>query len=266
MDRIAGIGIIVMGLVLSLATAARAEGIGGIPYGEDCWGTGTDADGDGLEDACEQQLASSFMPLMWFEKGESGSARRPYFAVKNHSFAARTVQIFYMDAYREDTGIVTGHDGDSEFQIIEVHYSGGRWYTDWMYMSAHHQSICDSSAWYGHDQLAYDTGSDRPNASRGWPTIYAAEDKHATYNSLDTCDDGCMYLDSCGRNKAEYLDPEGALSGRNVGSTAVKLINEVIVNGSTEYLLESGEFKGWDDRWYEPNSAGYQPFMVPFGF
>ena len=266
MDRIAGIGIIVMGLLLSLPAAAREEGIGTIHYGNDCWGTGTDADSDGLEDGCEQALASSFMPLIWFDSGESGRARFPHFAVKNHSFAARTVQIFYLNAYRKDTGVITGHDGDSEFQIIEVHYSNGRWYTDWMFMSAHHTSICDSSAWYGHDQLEYDTGRDRANASRGWPTIYAAEDKHATYNSLKSCDDGCLYLDSCGRDSAEYVDPEGALEGRNVGSTQVELINEVIVEGSTEYLLESGEFKGWDDEWYEPNSTGYEPFLSSFEF
>ena len=65
------------------------------------------------------------MPRFWFDSGESGYARRPYYAVKSTSFSTRTLQIFYMDTFFEDSGVSTGHDGDPEFQILEVHYSGG---------------------------------------------------------------------------------------------------------------------------------------------
>ncbi len=252
-------------VAMSMASVAHADGLD-VGYGDDCWSTTSDADRDGLDDGCEQELAYSFMPLLWFDSGESGYGRRPHFAVKSKSFAGRTVQIFYMDTFFEDTGVTTGHDGDAEFQIAEVHFSAGRWYLDWMYLSAHRNSVCDSSAWYSYDQLEYDTTSNPQNAFRGRPTLYAAEDKHATYNNLGTCDSGCYAQDYCSRHAYQYLDATTGLEGRNVGSTAVPLIDRVDLNGKTEYLMQDRAFKGWDDQWYRPNSGGYRPHLNDFGF
>jgi hypothetical protein len=123
----------------------------------------------------------------------------------------------------------------------------------------------DSSAWYHHAQLEYDL-SDSRNAVRGWATLYAAEDKHATYNDLATCDDGCYLQDYCSRHAYQHLDPTSALSGRNVGSTAVPLIDQVSLNGKAEYLMRDAAFKGWDDQWYRPNSGGYRRHLDEFGF
>jgi hypothetical protein len=259
--------IVSLGLCLALTgTAARAEGLAHIPYGDNCWGSGTDADRDGLNDDCEYKVAYAFMPLFWFDSGESGAARRPYFAVKSQSFSTRSLQIFYLDTFYEDSGVTTGHDGDPEFQILEVHYSGGRWYLDWAYLSAHRKSSCDSSAWYSASQLEYDTAIDSRNAYRGWPTLYVAEDKHATYNNLTTCDNGCFLQDYCSRTTYQYLDATSRLVSRNVGSTTVQLINQVLLNGKTERLLDDVEFKGWDDQWYRPNSQGYRRHLNDFGF
>ena len=263
-----GIRAVVMSLSLSLllsAPVARADGLSTIPYGDNCWGTGTDADRDGLNDDCEYQVALAFMPKLWFDTGESGYGRRPYYAVKSEAFSTRTLRIFYLDTFFDDTGVTTGHDGDPEFQLFEVHYSGGRWYLDSVYLSAHRKSSCDSSAWYAYDQLEYDT-SDSRNAYRGWPTLYVAEDKHATYNNLSTCDNGCFYQDYCSRYASQFLDTSSQLVSRNVGSTAVPLINQVVLNGKTERLLDDVEFKGWDDQWYRPNSQGYRRHLVDFGF
>lgn len=266
MERMAGIAIAALGLQLATVTAARTDGLEVIPYGSDCWGSSADADRDGLEDDCEHWLAYWFMPLLWFDSGESGYGRRPYFAVKNLSFAGRTVQILYMDTFYDDTSLTTGHDGDPELQILEVHYSGGRWYLDWAYLSAHRKTLCDSSAWYAYDQLEYDTALDSRNAYRGWPTLYVSEDKHATYNDLQSCDRGCWYTDYCSRYAYQYLDPWDWLIGRNVGSTAVALINRVVLHGKTERLLDDVPFTGWDDQWYKADSRGYRRHLDDFGF
>ncbi|QSQ27524.1 hypothetical protein JY651_22560 [Pyxidicoccus parkwayensis] len=263
-----GLRAVVTSLCLALllsAPMARADGLGTIPYGDNCWGSGTDADKDGLNDDCEYQVALAFMPKLWFDTGESGYGRRPYYAVKSESFATRTLRIFYLDTFFDDTGVTTGHDGDPEFQLFEVHYSGGRWYLDWVYLSAHRKSVCDSSAWYAYDQLEYDT-SDSRNGYRGWPTLYVAEDKHATYNNLSTCDSGCFAQDYCSKYASQFLDTSSQLVSRNVGSTTVPLINQVVLNGKTERLLDDVEFKGWDDQWYRPNSEGYRRHLVDFGF
>jgi hypothetical protein len=266
MHRLARTALVSLSLLLAMTSVAQAQGLGTIAYGDNCWGTGTDADRDGLNDDCEYQLAYWFMPLLWFDSGESGFGRRPYYSVKSKSFSTRTLQIFYMDTYFDDTGVSTGHDGDPEFQLFEVHYSAGRWYLDWAYLSAHRLSECDSSAWYFYDQLEYDTAIDSRNAYRGWPTLYVAEDKHATYNNLSTCDRGCAYQDYCSRTTYQYLDTTDRLVSRNVGSTTVQLINQVVLNGKTERLLDDVEFKGWDDQWYRPNSKGYRRHMDEFGF
>jgi hypothetical protein len=265
MNRFASTVVVLLACLLAVPTSAHADGLGTIPYGDNCWGTGTDADRDGLNDDCEYQVAYWFMPLFWFDAGESGHARRPYFAVKSVSFSTRTLQVFYLDTFFEDTGVTTGHDGDPEFQILEVHYSAGRWYLDWAYLSAHRKSSCDSSAWYAYGQLEYNT-SDTRNALRGWPTLYVAEDKHATYNNLTTCDNGCLLQDYCSRTTSQFLDSTSKLVSRNVGSTTVQLINSVILNSKTERLLDDVEFKGWDDQWYRPNSQGYRRHLNDFGF
>lgn len=266
MHRLWTLAVMLLVLRVALPAPAHADGLGHIPYGDNCWGGTPDADRDGLADACEYQLAYGFMPLFWFDSGESGHARRPYYAVKSTSFATRTVQILYLDTFFDDTGVTTGHDGDPEFQIFEVHYSGGRWYLDWAYLSAHRKSSCDSSAWYSYSQLEYDTASDARNGYRGWPVLYVAEDKHATYNTLSTCDQGCFLQDYCSRHTSQFLDPADRLVSRNVGSTAVQLINSVTLNGKTERLLDDAPFKGWDDQWYRPNSEGYGRHLKDFGF
>lgn len=265
MYRITAITLASLALLL-VTSPARGDGLDVIPYGDDCWGTGADADSDGLADDCEHQLAYWFMPMLWFDSGESGYDRRPHYAVKSMSFASRTVQIFYMNTYFDDTGVTTGHDGDPEFQVVEVHHSGGKWYLDWIYMTAHRKSSCDSSTWYAHDQLEYDTATDARNAFRGWPTIYVAEDKHATYNDLSNCDAGCWYQDYCSRHAYQYLDPTSWLSGRNVGSTVVQLINAITLNGAVERLLDDADFTGWDNQWYRANSKGYRRHLDDFGF
>ncbi|HEX8699009.1 MAG TPA: hypothetical protein VF815_09250, partial [Myxococcaceae bacterium] len=144
MNRMVPGALVSLALLLAVPGVAQADGLGSIPYADTCWGSGTDADRDGLNDDCEYQLAYWFMPQLWFDSGESGLARRPYYSVKNVSFSTRTVQIFYLDTFYEDSGVTTGHDGDPEFQILEVHLSGGRWYLDWAYLSAHRKSSCDS--------------------------------------------------------------------------------------------------------------------------
>ncbi len=252
------------GLLLALPAAARADGLA-LPYGDTCWGAAADADADGLDDGCEQALAVAFMPRLWFDAGESGRGRRPYYAVKSQSFAARSVQLFYLDTFYDDTGVTTGHDGDPEFQVFEVHYSAGRWLLDWAYLSAHRKSVCDSSDWYAFDRLEYDAGP--ANAFRGRPTLYVAEDKHATYPDLAACDDGCFFQDFCSQTTLEALDTAAApLASRNVGSTQVKLINKVVFRNQTEFLLDDVEFKGWDNQWYRSNSEGYRRHLDDFGF
>lgn len=253
------IGFLVVAVAIGFAlqaSPAQADGLYVDGWGDNCWSSTNDTDSDGLDDTCEYRLAYWFEPYMWFDAGESGAARRPYYTVKNYSFSSRKIQIFYMFTFLDDTGIVTGHDGDPEFNVLEVHYSAGRWYVDWDYMSQHRLSICDSSRWYYYSSLEYGT-------YRAWPTIYVAEDKHATYNSLAACDDGCGYQDYCTRTSSSFV---GTTTGRNVGHSWDMLINAVYLNGVYEYLWNEADFAGWGDDWARANSKGYRRHLNDFYF
>ncbi|WP_375758494.1 hypothetical protein [Corallococcus exercitus] len=255
-------------LVLSLLSVpALAQGLPDLPPAEACWGQVPDADGDGVSDTCELQVAAAFMPTLWIAQGEKGVARRPYFAARRLNSALHTLRIFYMSAYFEDHGIpslgifnVFAHDGDSEFQVLDVHYADGRWFLDQAFLSAHLESACDSSGWYSYAQLEY------AGAFRGAPRIYVAGNKHGAYNAKATCDRGCYFTDSCSQGRQEALDPENRLAARNVGSLSAPLINAVTVNGQTERLLDDVEFKGWDDQAGRSNSSPYRARLVQFGF
>ncbi|WP_434300406.1 hypothetical protein [Corallococcus exiguus] len=255
-------------LVLSLLSVpALAQGLPNLPSAEECWGQSPDADHDGVSDSCELQVAAAFMPTLWIAQGEKGVARRPYFAARPLNSALRTLRIFYLAAYYEDHGIpslgifnVFAHDGDSEFQVLDVHYADGRWYLDQAFLAAHLETACDASGWYGYAQLEY------AGAYRGAPRIYVAGNKHGSYNSKATCDRGCFFTDSCSQGRQEALDPGNRLAGRNVGSISLPLINAVTVNGQTERLWDDVEFKGWDDQGNRSNSTPYRARLVRFGF
>lgn len=256
-------------LVLSLVSvSALAQGIPNLPSGEVCWGPGPDEDHDGVSDSCELQVAAAFMPTLWIAQGEKSVARRPYFAARPLNAALHTLRIFYLDAYFEDHGIpslgifnVFAHDGDSEFQVLDVHAEAdGRWYLDQVFLSAHLETACDASGWFDYAQLEY------VGAYRGAPRIYVAGNKHGSYHSKAACDRGCFFTDSCSQGRQEALDPRNRLEARNVGSITRPLINAVTVNGQTERLLDDVEFKGWDDQAGKSNSTPYRARLVRFGF
>ncbi|MBN8226928.1 hypothetical protein JYK02_05320 [Corallococcus macrosporus] len=255
-------------LMLSLLSVpALAQGLPGLPPPEACWNAVPDEDHDGLGDSCELQVAAAFMPTLWIAQGEKGVDRRAYFAARPLNSALRTLRIFYLDAYFEDHGIpslgifnVFAHDGDSEFQVLDVHYADGRWYLDQAFLSAHLETACDASGWYSYAQLEY------AGEFRGAPRIYVAVNKHGAYNSKATCDRGCYFTDSCSQGRQEALDPVNRLAARNVGSLGAPLINAVTLNGQTERLLDDVEFKGWDDQAARSNSTPYRARLARFGF
>ncbi|WP_223645465.1 hypothetical protein [Corallococcus sp. EGB] len=256
-------------LVLSLLSVpVFAQGIPDLPSAEACWGQGPDEDHDGVSDGCELQVAAAFMPTLWIARGEKGVARRPYFAARPLDSASHALRIFYLDAYFEDHGIpslgvfnVFAHDGDSEFQVLDVHCDAdGRWYLDQAFLTAHLETVCDASGWYDYAQLEY------AGEYRGAPRVYVAVNKHGSYNSRAACARGCFFTDSCSQGWQEALDPENRLADRNVGSVSVPLINAVTLHGQTERLLDDVEFKGWDDQAYRSNSPPYRARLVRFGF
>jgi hypothetical protein len=249
------VGLALAGAILAFSPAALADGVT-IGYGDDCWYTGTDADGDGLNDDCERQLAEAFNPHFWFHSSDGNTGRLPHFAVKNISYATRTVWIFYMNAYFQDTHWLTGHDGDPEFQVLQVsRQSGNTWVLDAAFASQHRYSSCDSSTVYNWDELRYEI------SVRGQPRFYIAKDKHAAFARSAECRRGCSSTDTCSKDRLRLQSYHFA--GRNVGGLYAKLVDCVWYNGERECLLQDREFKGWHNTWWF-NSKGYYRHLVDF--
>ena len=253
-------------LVLCISSGrASAEGFTTAQVGWDtnCWYSGNDTDGDGLNQSCEQALANWFAPTVWFDNGEDTDGWWPHFAVKNVDYASKTISIAYLHSFYKDGGELFGagkHDGDSEFVIIEVHLSGSTWVADWVYMSAHREAMCDSSQWYHYSQISWDS------AYRGWASVFASENKHANYASDSQCDNACGGLENC-----DYDYWKTPTSDRNIGQSWGQLISVEQGGSAYEWYWDVNKgFCGWQRAGYYADHGGcsgsYYNHMQDFGY
>lgn len=88
-----------------------------------------DSDGDGFDDMCEYRLARAFAPMLRVSADDSDVTREPYWVVTYrpedfHIGITDHVSIMYLLAYHTDYGFWwTGHEGDSEFIIVDLFYN-----------------------------------------------------------------------------------------------------------------------------------------------
>lgn len=154
-----------------------------------------DLDHDWLFDSCEYVLASGFRPFL-HATGTCIDAQ-PFWAAKYFPGVATLadpnprglVRIMYMPAYFVDCGYPIigrpgGHDGDSEFIIVEASFdpSTSHWVAERLYLSNHQDDDIDVQATSG----AITWGAN----SRSYPQIWVADGKHANYLSEPACDEG----------------------------------------------------------------------------
>lgn len=222
--------------------------VGGIDLGPgygwfDCYGSSGvpgDGDGDGLKDECERAIAEAFAPQLHLQWMDFAPSREPYWAVAPLDPSWYKVRIFYALAYHRDAGgLLTGHYGDSEFVIVDAKYASGKWVFTQMFLSAHWGHWFNSSGWYSHTEVEYES------TGRGRPIVWVALDKHANYESRSHCNSGQFWTDDCSGDY--YGELAEVLPSANLGRLTNMLVNCVPSRTST-YLYPGTEcFWGFDD-------------------
>jgi hypothetical protein len=200
-----------------------------------------DADHDWISDSCELELARAFAPLWKMSRQDQCLGGEPYWAVKY--FPPNLVRIAYMPAYYKDCGSF-GHSGDSEFVMVEVSYAPSiqHWMYNQMYLSAHHGTITDHSAWVGMTETEFSW------KFRAHPTVWVAIGKHADYKSFSDCSSFADVLDQCDWSSQDaFRFPIDA--SHNVGSrfTAFKdcVYSASYPSSAYECFWTEKSFRGW---------------------
>lgn len=158
----------------------------------------TDRDGDGLDDDFEREVAELNFPRVLMALGEScGTPHGVVYRVRRHPDNAQRLAITYVVLYANDCGELTGHVGDAETFAITVDPNAepGAAATVGVEAWAHAGTTCGSTSSCSTAAATNQCGDGNVSDASTDIVIYASQDKHATYLSIDTCDQNCF--DSC---------------------------------------------------------------------
>lgn len=237
-----------------------------------------DADNDALKDSCELALANAFRPQLMMNPYEQCDEREPYFAVRIMDAITKRVRIFYAIGYHRDCGNLIpqggGHEGDSEFVILEVLAGlGGTWVLERMFTSAHLGSpVFWSSDWHDWTQVF------QVAVLGGRPKVVVSRNKHANYRSVGSCDQNPL-ADNCMWGFGQPIKPlpsQYFSSGHNIGSSWRNLPSAGSCFGSSlgyqnpprpgvECFWGTEDFKGWSGT-SGSGSGSYRPLLIAAGF
>ena len=202
----------------------------------------TDPDGDTMDNRCEDALAAAFAPGLEvardcnYDEGVGRQGGEYYYGVQGYHDGPNTVvRIAYLPAYYWDCGspsqgpfplpdicpgcFADGHDGDSEFFIVDVQFNDTtrRWVTRQVFLSAHCGTPTGQRCmWYPDPTtttpvipgVMAQPFSWVDGTVRGAPVIWVADGKHGNYSSREDCDAGGLAgSDSCDQNDRFYRFP-----------------------------------------------------------
>jgi hypothetical protein len=154
----------------------------------------SDADGDGLDDELEREVAWLNFPKLLLAPDEScGAPHGVIYRVRRHPQNPKRLAITYVVLYANDCGELNGHVGDAESFAITVDLDAqpGALATVGVEAWAHFGTACGSTS---SCESAPGTGACGDRS--GDIVVYSSRDKHANYLSTNTCSDNCF--DSCG--------------------------------------------------------------------
>jgi hypothetical protein len=255
-----------------------------------CLYVDSDADRDGLADACESALLEAFAPLLIVAPSQClGSDDLP---PGGYLYGARPldagVRLVYLPAYFMDCGLdgvkcllplvdCDPHPGDSEFIALDVaRRADGGWGVDSIFLSAHCFGRSEGGCrWYRDaelDEFAW-TGA----RGRSVPIVWVSEGRNANYPSRSRCDRGHNFVDTCDRNTVGRRFPTN--TGRNIGSRSMPIGDAAAppgcVRGRTvgdggaaadalECFWSEEPFRGWQAR--GPGLTPYLRYLEMAGF
>jgi hypothetical protein len=157
-----------------------------------------DADGDGLDDDFENEVAELNFPTLYMSTGENcGAPHGVIYRARRHPDYPSRLAITYIVLYAKDCGGITGHTGDAESFAITVDLDSqpGATATVGVETRAHNGTICGSTSSCETGPATGACGQSTAESSPAEVVIYASANKHANYLSRSTCSDNC--LDTC---------------------------------------------------------------------
>jgi hypothetical protein len=223
----------------------------------------TDVDQDHFEDWCEQWIAYTFRPMLRPNRYDCDLRTEPAYGVKYFP-STGIIRIAYLFSYYEDcgndfytgcslsqpwTGDCRGHEGDSEFMILDLRYNASidHYVVDRAFMSAHFGSGGESSTNTPYYNLEYPVGG----KYQGYPRVWVARGKHGNYPTMNRCNSGgAVGSDSC---EANFTDTRMEfIFSRNVGSAVHHMLNCTLAKPEMQYFRPGTECY-WDG--YDPNQS-----------
>jgi hypothetical protein len=248
----------------------------------------SDSDHDGMNDQCEEKLAEAFAPFLlqsrvppFFDVASGRSIGDYYHAVrapKCNANGCDDIRIAYMMAYYFDGGtdggsgtLDGGHNGDSEFIMIDVRYDAPttRYVARSVFLSAHcgsttmGVSTAPSCKWF--DATSF---TSLGLILGGAPEVWSAKGSNANYRSYSECEGG-TYIDNCDRNSAgtrfpvsfDYNVGSYYYSPRNVHARRYPASASA---SQTESFWIALPFHGWQDT--GEGETSYATILGDFGF
>lgn len=212
----------------------------------ECRTPASDKDGDGLDDACEFDLARQFAPQLAMHPEEAIGERHTYWAVQPGDAVGEHIRVFYALGYRYDGGSLfrfTQHRGDSEFIILGLSHSRRGWAVVSAVLSAHfgEKWMFDRTQTLPRSRLTFDGHR---------PIVWVAKDKHANYAST-RCGrflGRIPHPDECAEDVTDLQVVE-VKEDRNLGSGGPSDVDCVeMPNGATqaeECFWTGAAFNGW---------------------
>jgi hypothetical protein len=206
-------------------------------------------DGDGLDDGFEDAVATHFFPWVWFDGGEDctapATATSPGTAiarVRPHPADPEKIAITYVLLYRADCGDWWGggHHGDVEPFTLTLAPNPACQYG---YGAFALKTIGHEGTAFEHvDQRWLGNTCDWGRVAGGSPQvarIYSAENKHANYADVGTCEDGALGNDHC----SESFTREYAVV--NAGEDGARRVDELSAHQfPDEYAWSPVPFSG----------------------
>lgn len=234
------------------STALRCDG------DAQCGGTGAcqrgfcvfkDQDGDGIDDDLEREVAELNFPRVLMAVGETcGAPHGVVYRVRRHPALPQRLAITYIVLYANDCGALNGHVGDAEsFAItVDLDTQPGSPATVGVEAWAHAGTTCASTSSCQTGAATSECGAPPGGAVSSDVVIYASREKHASYLSLDTCDDNC--LDECSAGE-RIIGPL-----LNVGEPGQPLVTDLTAQGFVQ------KADGWADELLHFNPWGTAEF------
>lgn len=159
--------------------------------------SGTDLDGDGLDDAYEAKVASDYLPFLSFDPGDGCPRALIVYRVYPHPEAPKTRLHVIIDTLLEIDCGASGHTGDNEVFAMTIDPSkpapGGILA---MRAISHQATACEKITNCGTCAgLAACTMATRKGAM--FPVVFYSKDKHGPYLKESDCDNACFFTNFC---------------------------------------------------------------------